>query len=947
MTGMVSRKNLHVSLGVSKVALDELPWAALLIDHTGIIWAANPAAHQLLRQGSRRLVQSQLEYHVTPASADSLRNALHATPGEKPATTKLSLRLDGTDSEITCLSQPLPEQHDPPLFELALLSPADPTALAAALSTATARCFEATTPAEFLGLLREAASPFGISLELALRHPVTRERVWRADAEGYASSYGTTSPSSGHLPDLRGTPAESMAGALSSEPESEGPNHSKTFFQQTCLTLPLATKDAQWGMLVASGPGLSERTRTFFQSLSELLGLAVERLHQRAGLHLDQFHTALLLKAGQAITAVTELDDVLRVICEQALNLGGGTTAFLLTPESEDEYLRCIMALGSGSELLLGQRCGLADTLAGHVFREIRERVVEDAAAELEGDVFATQLPQMRSAVMMALRVQGRTVGVLGVWHHSPGFFGPLQQRVLEQYGSAAAVALENAQLHEAMRRSEERYRTLFQNALEIVITLDIDGRIMSWNRAALQFLGLSPAELRGGVLNIRELMLPEQAALMAELQARALQGYAPVPTEIKMIRAGGALAIVEITVQMFQERGQTDGVYIIGRDMTERRQLEAQLRQGEKLAALGQLAAGAAHELNNPLAVVLGTTQLLLRDPRAAALSEDVRNIEAAAQRAKHIIKQMLTFAREHDDVRGPVELAALIERVLQGKRKQFDQYGVQVNLEFDPHPPPVWGDAYQLEQVFDNLLHNAAQALGESRRRSRHIRVAATVVGKMLRVNITDNGPGIAPHVLPRIFDPFFTTKDVGSGTGLGLSLVFGIVDKHGGSIRAESTYGHGATFVVDLPLSKVSAAKPSPTAIRGPMNCTILVVEDEFDVRMILERALAQYGYAVEAVESGEAALIKLSEQHYDLVITDMPMRGMSGRELFERVRVTQPQLNWVFITGDTMSVSSESFIKQTGVPFLPKPFSLEELWEAVAHSIVGSREPVKPA
>jgi CheY-like chemotaxis protein len=196
----------------------------------------------------------------------------------------------------------------------------------------------------------------------------------------------------------------------------------------------------------------------------------------------------------------------------------------------------------------------------------------------------------------------------------------------------------------------------------------------------------------------------------------------------------------------------------------------------------------------------------------------------------------------------------------------------------------------------------------------------------------------------VLPRIFDPFFTTKEVGSGTGLGLSLVFGIVDKHGGSIRCESVHGQGATFIVELPAA-TAAASEAAGLISSPTNSTILVVEDEYDVRLILERALSQYGYVVDAVPSGEAALAKTAEKHYDLIITDMRMPGMSGKELFERVRLTKPYLSWVFITGDTMSASSEAFLKQTGVPFLPKPFTLEELWDAVAASILREREPLK--
>jgi two-component system NtrC family sensor kinase len=508
---------------------------------------------------------------------------------------------------------------------------------------------------------------------------------------------------------------------------------------------------------------------------------------------------------------------------------------------------------------------------------------------------------------------------------------------------SQIGQALEKIQLYATIEQSAARYRDLYENANDFIGTMTMNGLFTSLNRAALQFLGYDEADVSH--LSLSDLMPQNNARqpndVLNMLQSReAARGV----SELQVIRKNGSLAMLEIRSRVVFENDVPTAIHFIARDITERRQLEAQVRQGEKLAALGQLVAGAAHELNNPLAVVLGTTQLLLRDPLAMTFNEDVRNIEAAAQRAKHIVKQMLTFAREQEDVRAPVEVPLLINRVLQGMRLNFQRNAVQVSVTMAPDLPPIWGDAYQLEQVLDNLLHNAVQAIADGPRPSRRVGVEALTLGSMVQLRVSDTGPGILPHVLPRIFDPFFTTKEVGSGTGLGLSLVFGIVDKHGGSIRCESVHGQGATFIVELPAATVAASEASGL-ISSPTNSTILVVEDEYDVRLILERALSQYGYVVDAVSSGEAALAKIAEKQYDLVITDMRMPGMSGKDLFERVRLTKPQLSWVFITGDTMSASSEAFLKQIGVPFLPKPFTLEELWDAVAASILRDREPLK--
>jgi two-component system NtrC family sensor kinase len=806
-------------------------------------------------------------------------------------------------------------------------------ALPPALTRAIAACFEAKTPAVLESILGHTLAPFGLLLKLAVSDPVTRAWCWAGignTSRGRSGDWAVAplaAVDAAHLLTL----AKTLTAPELVWPAGAGAHAPRP----TALVVPLDTKGERRGALAIAGPGLSATAVPLLEPFGALLGLAVEQVLQQTDPQLDHAHTALLLKAGQAIAEVTELDQVLQVICRQALRISGGVTAALLTPDADGAHLRCVMATGSHSDLLLGQRAPLASTAVGRAFGEQIELVVDAIGATPLGSVLGADAQRLQSGIYVGLQAQGRVNGVLGIWHTEPYFFGPRQERAVLQFAVNAAVALDNAGLHEAMRRSEERYRTLFQNALEIVMTLDLEGRLVSWNRAALQFLGVSPAELRGGVVKIDDLIMPQQAALMAALQARALEGHAVVPTEIEMRRPGGTTAFVELTVQLFQEGGQPQGVYLIGRDMTERRHLEAQVHQGEKLAALGQLVAGAAHELNNPLAVVLGTTQLLLRDPLAAAFGDDVRSIEAAAQRAKHIVKQMLTFARKHQEERGCVELAPLVERVLASLQPKLNEHAIVVERVLAADLPPIWGDVYQLEQVLDNLLHNAVHALAESHN-PRRIRITAVPEGKLMRVSVADNGPGMAPQVLSRIFDPFFTTKAVGSGTGLGLSLVFGIVDKHGGSIRAESAPGQGAVFVVELPLSEQRSAPEVDPQSAAVVEGTILIVEDEFDVRLILGRALAQVGYHVEAVESAEAAIAELAANCYDLVITDMRMPGMSGRELFEQVRATQPDLRWVFVTGDTMIVSSETFLKQTGVPFLPKPFSLEELWTIVASS-----------
>lgn len=1239
-----------------------LPWAALLIDHQGCIHAANDLALHLLRADPIALLKQQMDHVTRAGSPDSLQGLLHAAQRDGVATGLLVFGADAESRMCVVQSLDLPLEGRSMTYRrsvattleaqrsLLVISIGDEvihqTQLVAAFSTAAVACLSATSQTDFYRQLDHLCAHLHLSGAVALRNdrqmtcawtstplaPTVRMAVERQLGRTLTDLLGQTL----HTLDLSDTPQIVPIAEIC---ELRAHTSSRRAFQRVLLkliwghigiVLPLVAHGQLLGLIFLTSPHLQAADVELLQPFVQLFGLGLERLVQQVLISEDHQSTTLLLQANQALTAATKLNEVLRVICEQGLALTAGTTSAVLMPEPDGEHLRCIMAVGSYSDLLLGYRSKLKSSVSGLAFDKQHSYIVQTVQDEPQIDPIMKRLMPQYSGIFLPLLIQQRVVGVLAVGHPQSGYFNDQQTYGLTQFSVNAAIAIENAQLHESIRLSEERYRTLFQNALEIVLTLDLEGRIVAWNRAALQFLGVSPAELRGGTLSLYDLLTSATALRVREMQSQTLEGLPPLPVEIELQRPDGQPAVVEVTMQLFQEYGQPGGVYIIGRDMTERRrqqraltdqvaqltalhklstalnasldrdailqraaeaiahanrfecvgiylpypceqklsmvastgmhealashvrkvgpgtqlwetwqlgqvsttttsrlsplsqtlfgelgivshtfvplistsrvlgvlaigrvgseafadsdfqvlqtmaaqiaqsleniklyaaveqsaaryrdlyenandfigtlaidgrmlslnraaleffgysaddlprltlrdllppgersvaetleqlhqskmpanglelrvlrsdrstaiveirsrlvldgdeptaihfiardtterhQLESQVRQGEKLAALGQLVAGAAHELNNPLAVVLGTTQLLLRDPAAAHLNDDVRNIESAAQRAKHIVSQMLTFAREQEDVRGPVDVPLLIERVVQSSRTRLEQGQIALRVQVPSHIPAVWGDAYQLEQVLDNLLHNAAQALIDSSQPLRQISIIASTNDTRVRICVIDNGPGIAPQVLPRIFDPFFTTKEVGHGTGLGLSLVYGIVDKHGGTIYADSVVGQGATFTIELPANRTSAAHVAPAVISGPTNSTILVVEDEPDVRAVVERALSQHGYAVDAVDSAESALVRAGSKRYDLVITDLRMPGMSGKELFEQMQATQPQLNWVFITGDTMNTSSDVLLNQSGIPFLAKPFTLEELWDAVATSIIG--------
>ncbi|KPV54165.1 hypothetical protein SE17_05430 [Kouleothrix aurantiaca] len=397
-------------------------------------------------------------------------------------------------------------------------------------------------------------------------------------------------------------------------------------------------------------------------------------------------------------------------------------------------------------------------------------------------------------------------------------------------------------------------------------------------------------------------------------------------------------------------------------------RSTQAQLIQASKMASLGELVAGVAHELNNPLAIILGNAELLPEfsneDDRRA-----VQQIIAATQRGRRVVQSLVTFAR-HDkiefDWHSPSDL---IERVLDLRRSTFRTSDIGLHVTYESNVPRVWVDGPQIQQVVLNLLINAEQALRD--RPNGQILIDLYTATKpsaepdvlpnlqrapkegigdgLVVIDVADNGPGLAPQVLNRLFEPFVTTRPPGQGTGLGLSICFGIVREHGGRIWAESELGIGTTISVALPLvsSRTSddelsdddaASRSNETAIR----CRVLVVDDEEPVARLLARLLRQIGHDPLIVDSGAAAIERIRREPFDLVLSDVKMPGMSGFELHQTIKQYNPELaaRVVFVTGDMLSAATQARIAQTGNPYIAKPFAIDRL-EALVRSLLAQR------
>lgn len=362
------------------------------------------------------------------------------------------------------------------------------------------------------------------------------------------------------------------------------------------------------------------------------------------------------------------------------------------------------------------------------------------------------------------------------------------------------------------------------------------------------------------------------------------------------------------------------------------------QLVRHEKLAALGQLVAGVAHELNNPLTSVMGFTELLLAEDLPPSIRQDVERIGHGAARCARIVRNLLTFARPAVQERQLVDLNRVVTLVLDLQYYRLRVDSIEVICDLAPTLPPVLADSYQLQQVLVNLIANAHHAL-TTVEGPRRLSICTTQDGESIRLTVEDTGPGISSEVLPRIFDPFFSTKRVGEGTGLGLSTAYSIVEAHGGHIDVQSEPGRGACFTVVLPVSEgeIAAAEGADGAAPSIRlwGKRVLVIDDEPIVTNLVQRILNSASYEVETANDGSTALDLLRSTRYDAIVMDLRMPGLDGPALYARLQDLYPQLQErvLFMTGDSVSEDSRDFLKRTGRPVIAKPFTSEALLHAV--------------
>lgn len=544
---------------------------------------------------------------------------------------------------------------------------------------------------------------------------------------------------------------------------------------------------------------------------------------------------------------------------------------------------------------------------------------------------------------------------------------------------------------------SEDKYRYLFHNGSDAIFIIDQKSlAVLETNEAGCTLVGLPLVQVVGRTFTDFCPCLRPHTESLVENPARFREIIESQAT-LSIPRPDNTTAVTEGRSMPVWYAGRA-AIQLCLRDLSERLKLEGRLRQAEKLSALGQLISGVAHELNNPLAIIMGRAQLLMsRGTVEGKLKSDIALINHESERASRIVQRLLAFARPQPPDKTELQLNDLVHQIVDLLRAEAVTHGIELVAELDPGLPATMADGHQLEQVLTNLIQNARHALTDRGPESPgRICVRTEVREGSIRMSVIDNGPGIAPQNLSKIFDPFFTTKPFGVGTGLGLSICYGIVKEHNGNLFVQSEPGKGAAFIMELPIvapsigaaptipimptipSKRESGFPMPTpacpvretapatspttvaihpiheesktnghghaakeAVALALNGSngqkprVLLVDDEPAIAGVLCELLSESGFHIESANNGRQALDLIEKGTFDLILSDLKMPGMDGRELYRNLKEQHPTLSnrIIFLTGDTVSGDTRQFLDSLGTPWLSKPFNIVEVEDTV--------------
>ncbi|HWH03182.1 MAG TPA: ATP-binding protein [Gemmatimonadales bacterium] len=610
-----------------------------------------------------------------------------------------------------------------------------------------------------------------------------------------------------------------------------------------------------------------------------------------------------------------------------------------LTGERVTEPLTVAAADGTLAEQR-GATIRRSDT--GLVVRSVGRERLELVRNSGGGSVVLIAGINAEAAAAVPLRAHGAVVGTLVVADPRGGQFASEDLRLISTLATHTAVVIANARFFDLVRRAKEEWETAFDAMSEGLAVVDETGRITRANRALASLLSRDIAEVQGHELAPS---LVEHPAPLNELMELARRGGRPVPL-VARSRVGRA---VRINAARMPPVGTASHLVVLIEDVTEQQTMESQLIQSEKLAAVGQLVSGVAHELNNPLTSIAGLSEFLLEQKELGENDRGhLRVIHEQAERAGRIVRNLLTFARKAPAERERVDVTDVLQRTLLLMSYDLRLKDVTLEKDFASLLPDILGDRHAIQQVVLNLLTNAAQAVsGNPSDRPRIVKASTWFDGKV-HLRIQDSGPGVSEEVARQLFTPFFTTKEPGQGTGLGLSISYSIVEAHGGKISVEpAPAGGGAAFHVEFPPAPADApAKldlhrtPAPPTRSSRVSKSarparsILLVDDDQAVRRMVQALFGREGHAVEVARNGQHALELAANRAFDLIIAD-GRSAATGKLLVEELAERMPHLKsrTLVATGDVRPATDET-LTRLGLRYVRKPFNLRDLRDEAA-------------
>jgi len=661
---------------------------------------------------------------------------------------------------------------------------------------------------------------------------------------------------------------------------------------------------------------------------------------------------AALSKLGQSLSSATSPEEaagIIRTIAEDlfhwdafALDLydeGTDLVQPILNLDTNRSGKRITVEVGQGRK-----PSGRARRVIAHG----AELILREEPIAMPADVvpFGDKSRPSASLMLVPMRNRTKVIGLLSIQSYKLKAYSQQDLTTLQALGDHCGGALERIRAEQALHESEMLFHSVWENSVDGMRLTDEHGTVVAVNEAFCKLVGMRRDELQGRPFTVIYADSENPERILQTYRRRFQERVIERQIERKLMLRNGNLVILEDTNSFVDLSGRAPLLLGLFRDVTSQKQLEEQLRQSQKMEAIGQLAGGVAHDFNNILTVIHGHAALLMSGANLSGVwARSAQQISQGAERAASLTRQLLAFSRRQVMKLQCLDMNEVVSNMTQMLGRLLGE-DISLQLNYAAQPALVQADASMLEQVLLNLAVNSRDAMPKGGQLSIRISVQDVSLNQLVRnpdaqagkfvcLTTSDNGCGIAPDNLRRVFEPFFTTKEIGKGTGLGLATVYGIIKQHQGWIDVESELGKGTTFRVFLPVSKETLKPkeepPSERPVRGGTE-TILVVEDEAPVRELVCSLLARQGYKILQAESGPKALDvwKTSKDKIDLLLTDLVMPDrMNGRELAERLWADRPRLKVIFTSGYSADVVGKDFVLRSGLNYLQKPYPPQKL------------------